>query len=559
MHDLVIRNALLLDGLGSAPQVGDLAVAGARISAIGRDLGPAAQVIDADGLALMPGIIDNHTHYDAQLTWDPLASPSPSLGVTTAIIGNCGFTIAPCLPAGRDRIMRNLTQVEGMSIDVLRQGIAWEFETIPEYLSMLERRGVGLNVAAFAGHSSIRSFVMGEDATQRAATEAEIEAMRRIVLEGVRAGAIGFATSTSPAHNGEGGVPMPSRLADERELRALVGCLKEAGRGVFMLTKGGQTKIAFLEELAAASGGPVVVAALLHNSTNPGVVFDDLDAIAAANSRGRRMAGAISCCPLSFDFTMQSPYPIEGLDAWKPALGRKGAELKAVLADPGFRQAIRDELARPAVFRLFNGEWDKVQVAETAKRSNARFEQRSLADLARESGRDPLDIWFDLALDEDLATVFVALTLNSDEQALARMLRHPAGLVSLSDAGAHLTFFNDAGYGLHLLGHWVRGKRVLSLAEAARKLTGDPAAVFGIRDRGALKAGHAADLMLFDPATVNRGPKQRVHDLPGGGARLTTPAIGVHGVWVNGTRIADENGPRPAARLPGRLLRDFRA
>ena len=557
MHDLLIRNALLLDGLGSAPVRGDLGVTQGRISAVGETKESAKETIQANGLALMPGIIDNHTHYDAQLTWDPLASPSPAQGVTTAIIGNCGFTIAPCRPAGRDQIMRNLTQVEGMSIDVLRKGIAWEFETIPEYFDMLERRGVGLNIAGFAGHSSIRSFVMGEDASKRAATDVEIDSMRRIVLEGVRAGAIGFATSTSPAHNGEGGVPMPSRLAEERELRALVGCLKEAGRGMFMLTKGGQTKMSFLEELAADSGRPVVVAALLHNSTSPGVVFDDLDAIEAAKGRGRRMAGAISCCPLSFDFTMQSPYPIESLDSWKPALGKKGEAAKAVLADASFRQGLRDELARPATFRLFNGEWDKVQVVETMKRENAHFEQRSLAELARSSGRDPIDIWFDLALDEDLATVFIALTLNSDEAALAKMLRHPASLVSLSDAGAHLTFFNDAGYGLHLLGHWARDKKILTLQEAAQKLTGDPAAMFGIKNRGRLALDHAADLLLFDPAKVGRGPKVRVHDLPGGGARLFTPPIGVHGVWVNGTRIADEKGMRPLDRLPGKVLREF--
>ncbi len=557
MHDLVIRNALLLDGLGSTPFHGDLGVSNGKIVETGKAKNSYRKSINADGLALMPGIIDNHTHYDAQLTWDPLASPSPALGVTTAIIGNCGFTIAPCKPAGRDLIMRNLTQVEGMSIEVLRQGITWEFESIPEYLAMLERRGVGLNIACFAGHSSIRSYVMGEEASRRAATDAEIEAMRRIVLEGVRAGAIGFATSTSPAHNGEGGVPMPSRLAEDRELRALVDCLREAGRGLFMLTKGGQTKMAFLEELAADSGRPVVVAALLHNNTSPGVVFDDLDAIAAANGRGRRMVGAISCCPLSFDFTMQSPYPIESLESWKPALGKKGEAMKAVLADPAFRQGIRDELSRPAVFRLFNGEWDKVQVVETVKRENAHFEQHSLAELARESGRDPIDIWFDLALDEDLATVFIALTLNSDELALAKMLRHPASLVSLSDAGAHLTFFNDAGYGLHLLGHWVRETGVLTLQDAARKLTSHPASVFGISNRGVLKTGNHADLLLFDPKTVGRGPKKRVQDLPGGGARLTTPSIGVHGVWVNGTRIADEKGLRPFDKLPGKVLREF--
>ncbi len=559
MHDLLIRNALLLDGLGGEPVRGDLAVRDGRIAALGATLGAerAQQVIDADGLALMPGIVDNHTHYDAQLTWDPGASPSPALGVTTTVIGNCGFTIAPCRAADRERIMRNLTQVEGMSLEALRAGIRWDFESVPEYLDQLERGGTTPNVACFVGHSALRSYVMGDAAIERAATEAEIAEMRRLLLEGLRAGAVGFATSTSPAHNGEGGKPMPSRLADEAELRALVGSLKEADHGLFMLTKGGQTRIDFLESLAALSTRPVIVAALLHNSTNPEAVFADLDAIAAANARGHRMLGAVSCCPLSFDFTLQAPYPIEGLDSWKPALGLKGDAFKTKLADPAFRQSIRDELARPAVFRLFNGEWDKVQVVECTRPEHRAYEHRTLAALASEAGADPLDFWFDLALAENLDTLFIALTLNSDEDAVGRMLRHPASMVSLSDAGAHLTFFNDAGFGLHLLGHWVRERGTLTLAEAAHQLCGLPAGLFGLRARGALKPGYAADLMLFDPATVNRGPKQRLHDLPGGAARLVTAAIGVHGVWVNGARVADAHGPLESRPCPGRLLREF--
>jgi len=364
MNDLVIRNALLLDGLGSPPVHGDLAVKEGRIAGIGKSL-PGREVVDAAGLALMPGIIDNHTHYDAQITWDPQVSPSPSLGVTTAIIGNCGFTIAPCKPADRELVMKNLTQVEGMSLEVLRQGIRWEFETVPQYFDMLERRGTAINIAGFVGHSSLRTYVMGEDAPKRAATPEEVARMRALLLEGMSAGAVGFATSTSPAHNGHGGLPMPSRLADEAEMRALVGALKDAGRGVFMLTKGGHTKVSFLEELAAASGRPVVIAALLHNSTNPRAVFDDLEAIAQANARGRRLLGAISCCPLSMDFTLHSPYTFEGLESWQPALPLKGAAYEAKLKEKGFRDAVRAELSRPAHFRLFNGQWD--QVEEEAK------------------------------------------------------------------------------------------------------------------------------------------------------------------------------------------------
>jgi N-acyl-D-amino-acid deacylase len=549
MFDLVIRDALLLDGLGSAPVRGDLAVSGDRISAVGVAQGSSRTSLDARGLALMPGIIDNHTHYDAQITWDPGVSPSPQLGVTTAVIGNCGFTIAPCRRGDRELVMRNLTQVEGMSLDVLRQGIRWEFETVPEYLDMLERQGAAVNVAVFAGHSALRTYVMGKAATQRAATAPEIEQMKQLLLEAMGAGAIGFSTSTSPAHNGEGGLPMPSRLADEDELRTLVGSLRQAGRGVFMLTKGGHTRIPFLEELAAESTRPVVVAALLHNGTNPGAVFEDLDAIAQANARGRQLVGAVSCCPLAMDFTLRSPYTFEGLESWQPALALKGAAYERKLAEPGFRQGVREELSRPAHFRLFNGQWDQVHVVESSRRET---EQRSIGELARAAGADPLDFMLDLALEEKLETVFSALLLNSDEDAVGRMLRHPASLVSLSDAGAHLTFFNDAGFGLHLLGHWVRERKALALAEAARRLTSHPAGVFGIRERGALRPGYFADLLLFDPATVERGPKQRVFDLPGGHPRLTTAAVGVEGVWVNGVRL------QGTAR-PGRLLREFSA
>ena len=550
MHDIVIRDALLLDGLRSPARRGDLAVSGGIISELGTVEGPAKTTIDAGGLALMPGIIDNHTHYDAQITWDPGLSPSPALGVTTAVIGNCGFTIAPCRPADRERVMANLTQVEGMSLEALRAGIRWEFESLPQYLDMLQRRGAAVNVAAFVGHSSVRTYVMGEAATQRVATDSEISQMRDLVLEGMRAGAVGFSTSTSPAHNGDGGLPMPSRLADERELRALAGVLKEAGRGVFMLTKGGHTKIAFLEELASDSTRPVVIAALLHSSTNPDAVFKDLEAIRDANARGRRLVGAVSCCPLSMDFTLRSPYTLEGLESWQPALPLKGEAFRKKLEDRDFRDAIRLELARPAHFRLFNGEWDKVEVVESRKK---QLEQKSMAQLARAAGKDPLDFMLDLALEEDLDTVFNALLLNSDEAAVGRMLKDPCAMVSLSDAGAHLTFFNDAGFGLHLLGHWVRERQLFSLEEAAWRLSGQPAQVFGIRGRGALKPGYAADLLLFDPARVARGPKKRVFDLPAGQPRLTVEPLGVHGVWVNGVALGAD------AQLPGRLLREFSA
>ena len=560
MIDLLVRGALVVDGSGAPPQRADVAVRSGRIVSVGPLLDvSAAQVIAADGLALMPGIIDSHTHFDAQITWDPTLSPSPALGVTTAVIGNCGFTIAPCRPADRELTMRNLTQVEGMSLDALRQGIAWGFESFPEYLAQLRRRGSAINVAAYIGHSSLRTYVMGADAAKRAATSGEIAQMQSIVRDAMRAGAVGFASSTSPAHNGEGGLPMPSRLADDAEMAALVDAMGEAGRGVYMLTKGGHTPIPFLESLAARSGRPVMIAALLHNATNPHAVFDDLAAIGAACARGHRLLGQVSCCPLTMDFTLASPYPVEGLKSWQPALGLAGDALIAVLADPAFRASVRAELAAPTTFRLFNNEWDKVHIVETARAENAGLEQRTIAAIAAERGHDPLATMLDLAIAEGLATVFTAQLLNSDEAAVGRMLNHPHSIVSLSDAGAHLTFFNDAGFGLHLLGHWSRELGAMSLPEAVRRLTSHPASVLGLQQRGLIRAGWAADLLLFDPATVGRGPKRRVHDLPAGAARLTTDALGVHGVWVNGRLVADARGLVADTPLAGQLLTEFDA
>jgi len=559
--DLVFRDALVVDGTGAEPFRGDVAVTAGRIASVAPSLGhvDAARAIDATGLALMPGVIDSHTHFDAQITWDPTLSPSPALGVTTAVIGNCGFTIAPCRPADRELTMRNLTQVEGMSLDALRAGIDWGFETFAEYLAQLRARGSVANVAAYVGHSSVRTYVMGDAAARRQATPSEIAQMQAIVRDAMASGAVGFASSTSPAHNGEGGLPMPSRLAGDDEMAALVGAMGESGRGVYMLTKGAHTQVPFLESLAAASGRPVMIAALLHNSVAPRAVFDDLDAIAAANARGRRLLGQVSCCALTMDFTLASPYPVEGLASWRPALGKSGAELAAVLADRAFRGGVRAELKTATTFRLFNSEWDKVHVVETTRPGLARHEQRSIAAIAADDGRDPLDTMLDIALLDDLKTVFTAQLLNSDEDAVGRMLNHPYSIVSLSDAGAHLTFFNDAGFGLHLLGHWSRDLGAMSLAEAVRRLTSHPASVLGLLGRGTIAEGLAADLLLFDPKTVGRGPKRRVHDLPAGAARLTTDAIGVQGVWVNGRQIADANGLLLDAPRAGELLTRFAA
>jgi len=556
--DLRIDNATIYDGSGAAPRSGSVGVSGGRICELGNFEGAARSRLDAQGLALMPGIVDTHTHYDAQITWDPYANPSPALGVTTVVMGNCGFTIAPCRPPDRDLTMRNLTHVEGMSLDALREGIDWGFESFPEYLDMLARKGVGPNVASFVGHSGVRTFVLRDDASKRTADADEIRQMRNIVCEAMEAGACGFATTRSYQHNGEAGIPMPSRLADDEEMITLSGALRDAGKGLLMMTKASDTPMSWIESLCAAADRPYLVAALLHSNVAPELSFNDLADIASGQKRGRRMYGAISACPLTFEFTFHEPYPLEGFRCWRPLMSMNDVAYRKALADPQLRSAFRDEL-RERSLRVFNGEWDKLFVAQVADSARADYEGRSVAELAAANSTDPFDFMLDLALSENLDTLFTATLLNSDEEAVGKLMRDENAIISLSDAGAHLTFLCDAGFGLHVLGHWVRERRQLSLEEAVRKLTSEPARLFGIRNRGRIEKGCWADMLLFDPATVGRGTTSRVYDLPAGASRLTTPSKGVHGVWVNGALVADGNGVQPNAPRAGQVLREFDA
>lgn len=556
MLDLRIDNATIYDGSGNAARTGSVGVKDGRICELGEFDFEATTRVDASGLALMPGIVDTHTHYDAQITWDPFANPSPALGVTTLVMGNCGFTIAPCRPADRDLTMRNLTHVEGMSLDALRAGIDWGFESFPDYLDMLERRGVGLNVACFVGHSSVRTFVLGDDASKRAADAGEVKMMRSIVSEAMDAGACGFATTRSYQHNGEAGIPMPSRLADDHEMSTLSGALRDSGKGLLMMTKASDTKMSWIETLCAAADRPYLVAALLHSKITPEAAFGDLVDIASARQRGNRMFGAVSACPLNFEFNFHEPYLLEGFRCWQPLMRMDKKAYRKALADPALREAFKCELTERSL-RTFNGEWDKVNVAQVFDRKHSAYEGKSVAHLAALTNIHPVDFMFDLALSENFDTLFTATVLNSDEDAVGKLLSDDNAIISLSDAGAHLTFLCDAGFGLHVLGHWVRDKRELSIEQAVHKLTCEPANLFGIKDRGRIEQGAWADLLLFDPVTVGRGPTARIHDLPSGASRLTTPSTGVHGVWVNGQLVADGSGILENASKAGRVLREF--
>lgn len=559
MHDLIIQNAVIYDGLGNPPVEGAVAVKDGRVASIGAVDGDAAERVDAGGLALAPGIVDLHTHFDAQLTWDPHATPSLGLGVTTVVIGNCGFTIAPCKPEHRDLTLRNLTHVEGMSLEALRAGVDWNFESYPEYLDALETKGTVPNVASFVGHSSVRTYVLGEDASKRAATKAEVAEMKRLVLEGLKAGGVGFATSTLEQHNGENGIPMPSRLADEHEMLELTGALGEAGHGVFMLTKGMTTKVPWLEEVSARNGRPVMIAAMFVDPNDPERVFREFGEIEQARKHGRELWGQVGCFPLGMEFTLAHPYPLEAFLAWRPAIEAEGQEAyKEILADPSFRTAIKAEAKTKGVPNRFSyHQMQHLGIKAVTQDKHRPLVGKVVGELAAAEGKDPFDWLLDFGLDGELEAMYDCKMFNTDEDRVVNLLRHPNAAITLSDAGAHLSFLCDAGFGLHLLGHWARERGDMSLEQAVQSVTSKPADAYRIADRGRLAAGTWADLILFDPATVGRGEKRRVSDLPAGASRVDTPAVGLHGVWVNGVRTVDQDGAVMDSGCPGKLLRQF--
>ncbi|MFO0461149.1 MAG: N-acyl-D-amino-acid deacylase family protein [Burkholderiales bacterium] len=565
----LFRGATVFDGTGADPVRADLLVRDGRGAGLGdaaaRDAGDAA-VVDAGGLALMPGIVDLHTHYDAQLTWDPGCSPSPALGVTTAVIGNCGFGIAPCPPGLRDTMLRNLSVVEGMDLAALRDGTRWDFETFTGYLDLLRRLKPSLNVAVFAQHSTIRTAVMGEAASERAEPTAdERAAMVAQVRDAMAAGAIGFASSFSPNHSGWAGAPMPSTIAPDHELHALLGPLRDAGRGVFMSATGPRATPDYMEDVAARTGRPAFISTVLgmYSDAAPTRGLAMYERCAQALDRGRDVRMLTSCQPLTFDFDLLSPYVWFPLPSFEPvkaaaAAGDRDA-LARLYADAAFRERFRADLRSPPSGVIFTGDWSQVTVGLVGLDANRALQDRPVASLAAGAGRDPIDWVFDFALSEDLATRFGGRFFNNRDEGVAPLLKHRAGVVTLSDAGAHLSYLCDAGFGLHFLGHWVRETGTFDLPEAVRRLTSHPAQAFRIAGRGRIEVGGPADLLLFDPASVGLRPLRAVHDLPGGGRRLVRDPVGVHGTWVNGTRTFDGDAilAHPPGRGPGRVLDRF--
>ncbi len=545
MLDILIRNARVIDGSGANAFQADVGVRDGAIVDVGHTDEPARQKVDAGGLALMPGIVDVHTHYDAQVTWDATLSPSVSLGVTSVVMGNCGFGIAPCPPHLRETLLRNLSVVEGMDVEALLAGTRWDFETFPQYLDMLERSRPHANVAVLAQHSTIRNAVMGEEASSRNVPSSDqLREMQRLVAEALDAGAAGFASSFSPNHSGWGGRPMPSTIASDNELRSLVGVLGEKQRGIFVMATGPRATPEFMESLAAETRRPMFIVTVLtmYNQAQPQRAMEMYERCAKAIERGREVYIHANCQPLSFDFTLREPYLLYSHDAFDRVKAAPADTRAEIYKEPGFRQRLRENFKHPKQGILFYGDWSQMERDGIA-----------VTELAKREGKDPLDYVFDLPLDVQL----VAKLYQNDDAGVAPLLKHPAGVIALSDAGAHLIYFCDAGYGLHFLAHWVRETGTFTLEEGVRRLTSDPARKYRIPKRGEIKPGYQADLLLFDPRKIGVSALRRAKDLPGGGTRMLRDPLGVHGLWVNGVQVFDGHKLTSPERGPGEVLRRF--
>jgi N-acyl-D-amino-acid deacylase len=557
-HDLVIRNGIVVDGSGAPRFRADIAVSDGLITEVGKVDGQAARTIDASDLIVAPGFIDPHTHYDAQICWDTLPTSSCWHGITTVIMGNCGVGLAPCRSETREIAAWDLVNVEAIPFDVLARGVTWDWETFPEYMDAAARRGPGLNLGFYAALTPFRHYVLGEESMERAATPDETARIAALLREAMDAGAFGFTTTNAAQHIGYQGRPLACRNASRDELTAYANVLRDLGRGTIEVSLTNEVSVvddaeyALMDLLLRESGRPVTWLALLNRVDNPEAPLRTLDRMAPLHARGA--VPQVSCRPLIVQLDLRKPFMFANMACWNRVFNRSVEEQAAIYRESTFRDQFRDALKTP---NIFTGDWRLMIVHEVGKPANSPLLGRCVADIARERGHDDVDTFLDLVLEDDLQMQFTYELFNSDESRTPDLICDPRTMIGFSDGGAHVDMFCDAGYATYLLGTWVRDKEALTLEYAVKRLTSEPAAFFGIGGRGLIAPGMAADLAIFDLATV--GSKKRGemrNDLPGGGRRLVVPATGIEYTIVNGQPLF-ERGRDSGARA-GVVLRSGR-
>ena len=557
-YDLLIKNGRIIDGSGRPAFNGDVAVARGRIVELGRLDGPARRVIEADGRVVAPGFVDNHCHYDAQVLWDPLCTFSSHHGATTVIIGNCSLALAPVKAPERRKLAGMLSYVEAIPMDVLEAGVPWTWETFPEYMGAIGQR-LGVNVGTLVGHSAIRLYAMGEQCSDRPATDAELEAMRRVLREAIDAGALGLSITRNMNHFDVEGKRIPAACAPESELFALADVLREAGTGVIQCGGGTnpEMKDGLLSRISQASGRPIMYNTLLEQARQPGRWQKHLEHVEATARQGIRAIPLCNPGSVVNRFTMQNCQVFRGMPTWLPILQASDDEKLSAYRNPEMREKLRAEVDAPlGPDSTFSKRWDLMVVEEPVLAKNRGLRGRHIAEIAKEQGVHPLDAFLDLAVEEDLETVFSLGEINMDTEAVAQILGSPYAVVGLSDGGAHVQFHSNVSNPTRLLGYWVREKGIMSLELAVRRLTFDSASAFGIYDRGLIQPGMAADLVVFDPDTVRPVAEDKVHDFPANGWRMRELAEGIHYTVVNG-EVLMEKGTHTGSH-PGRVLHNAR-
>jgi N-acyl-D-amino-acid deacylase len=553
-YDLIVRNGKIIDGSGIPGFHADVAVSGGRIVEIGQVSGDARRVLDADGLVVAPGIIDNHTHYDAQVTWDPLCTFSCYHGVTTVVMGNCSLALAPAHEEDREVLANVLSHVEAIPLEAIRAGVKWSWETIPQYLDALDRR-LGINVASLVGHSAVRRYVMGEASQERHATDAEVAAMKAIVREGIEAGAVGVSFERNLRHFDWNGRLAPTNVASDAEIFAVAGVVDEVGRGVIQF--GGDRKLG--AQVAKTSRCPVFYGNITQQTVAPNRWREQLTEAENMMRQGHRAYQFVMPRPGDLRYTLKTAQHFDAMANWKSVMLLPLEQRKQAFRDPETRARLHVEAVEtpnnPNHPGDFTRRWDLQFVFRPALPKNQHLKGKSIAEIAQEQGKDVLDTFLDLALEENLETEFERHEVNSDEAAMTALLTSPYTIIGQSDGGAHVVFRTDYSYSTYLLSHWVRERGIMPLEEAIRKLTFVPASLFGLYDRGLVRPGMAADLMVFDPETIAPLEPGEAQDLPGGAKRRKQLAQGIEYTVVNG-EVLLEKGKHTGA-YPGKVARNL--
>jgi N-acyl-D-aspartate/D-glutamate deacylase len=558
MLDLVIRNGLLVDGSGLPGYRADVGVAGGRIARIGRIRESARRELDAEGHVVAPGFIDLHTHMDAQVFWDPLGTNSCWHGVTSVVMGNCGFTLAPSREGERHLVVRNLERAEDIAAEAMDAGLDWCFQTFREYLGALDRLPKGINYAAQVGHSALRTYVMGERAFEEPGSDDEVAAMRVELRDALRAGAVGFTTSRSFNHQTSDDRAVASRLATWDELCRLVDVLGEEDRGVFEIANEEtqpDTVAEYLERLRALAvrGGRPVAWGIGSTRSHPGRWRPWVEEVERTARAGGRMICLVHSRCFGVVLSFATRLPFDSLPVWSELRALPLEAQAAALRDPETRKRLIEAAKRGPYPQAIGAEARRPDWEWVFPLERGLPPYRSVAELAAARGADPYETFLELALERGLESVFLQPFANEDEEQVLALLRHPGTIPTFSDSGAHVSQIADASIPTHLLGYWVRERQALRLEEAVRRLTFDAASAWGFADRGLAREGFAADLVVFDAARIAPRVPEVVRDLPGGARRLVQRADGILASVVNG-RVVVERG-EPTGELPGRVLR----